>query len=450
MMRALFLLSLVSLTASAQLRDPRGRFERVNRRCDQGRSNRGLDCGGLAFFEFAPSNGAGMGTACACTTPTGAKGETLTFTRAGDATCSKQGLATTGIANGDLVVCTANQPRVESSGGVLGLRVEGARTNVLLRTQELDNAAWTWENGGGAGATTRTNDFAVAPDGTTTAERLQIPATSGVQFSDVYQAFTASGAAVPQTCSVFVRGNDANGTTDICTYDGSSWVCSDCVFANGSWSRCSRSFATGAASSRFCKFGNNSNQNGGVARSAADIFEWGFMAEEGAYATSYIPTVAAAVTRNVEAAYFSRSIATTAGVCSAATHEVPSTTGYSAGSGLLAPLLSSLSGSAGSPYFWPYTVGAGTGLAIDGTGSTGAPSGWAPGTSNTSTFARYVAGHNGTAWTICKDAVCSSNGVASAWSSPTYPFIKFDVTTVTPVVIWTRVQVDPSFSRCTP
>jgi hypothetical protein len=108
-MRALLLI-LIASSALGQ-----GRFDRFNQRTDQGRSTRGFEQSSYAFFEFAPASGAGMGTACACTTPTGAKGEALTFTRAGDATCSKQGLATTGIANGDLVACTGNQPRVESS-----------------------------------------------------------------------------------------------------------------------------------------------------------------------------------------------------------------------------------------------------------------------------------------------------------------------------------------------
>ena len=104
---------------------------------------------GYAFFEFAPSGGAGMGAPCACTTPTGAKGEALTFTRASNGTCTKTttgGLTTTGIANGDLVVCSSNQPRVEyDSQGVLGLLVDSAGTNSVLRSQEVNNAAWTKE-----------------------------------------------------------------------------------------------------------------------------------------------------------------------------------------------------------------------------------------------------------------------------------------------------------------
>ena len=113
--------------------DAGGRFDRVNTRCAGGRSSRGLSCADYAYFEFAPASGAGMTAACACTTPTGAKGEAMTFTRTGAATCSKQGLATTGINDGDLVTCASdNQPRVEPSGGVLGLRVESAKTNPLL------------------------------------------------------------------------------------------------------------------------------------------------------------------------------------------------------------------------------------------------------------------------------------------------------------------------------
>jgi hypothetical protein len=262
---------------------------------------------GYAYFEFAPASGAGMTAPCACTTPTGAKGETLTFTRASSGTCLKGG-TTSGIANGDMVTCSSNQPRVmpggDGSGGV-GLLVEGARTNSCLRSQECDNAAWTKENGGAPnpGAMTITADNAVAPDGTTTAERLQIPASSGTGYSDFYQGFSVtSGAAT--SCSAFVKGNASSGTTDICVYDGATWSCSDCAYVSATWSRCTISDASGTATSRFCKLGNNSNQNGGVARSAADMFAWGLQGEEGAFASSYIKTEGATVTRAVESPTF--------------------------------------------------------------------------------------------------------------------------------------------------
>lgn len=93
----------------------------------------------LAFFEAFPANGRGTFGPCSTTPPTGAKGEVLTFTRATNATCTRTvtgARSTTGIANGDLVVLSSNQPRVSyGSDGVLGLLVEGSRTNSCLRSQ---------------------------------------------------------------------------------------------------------------------------------------------------------------------------------------------------------------------------------------------------------------------------------------------------------------------------
>jgi hypothetical protein len=249
-----------------------------------------------------------MGSACACTTPTGAKGEALTFTRTGNATCSRSGLATTGIQNGDLVTCAANQPRVEPSGGVLGLRVEGARTNEILRSQEIDNAAWT-SGAVGVAAPTVTANAATAPDGTVTAERLQVPLTTAAQYSYRLQ----TGAAASQhTASIYVRGNGTSGTMHL-------WAgttpnsCVLCSYVSGSWSRCSTT--TPGSATYGIGFGNDSTNAvcvaAGAALSALDVFVWqGQVESSAAYATSYIPTVASATTRNAESATFPVALST--------------------------------------------------------------------------------------------------------------------------------------------
>jgi len=300
-MRATLLVALWAAVTWAQ-GDPRGRFGRTNSRCAQGRSDRGLACEDLAFFEFAPQNGAGMGSACACTTPTGAKGEALTFTRTGDATCSRQGLATTGIQNGDLTVCTANQPRVEPSGGVLGLRVEGARTNLLPRSEELNNAAWLTVS------TTVTPNTATSPSGTLTADRLELVSGATAQ---VYQTTASLTGPATHTFSVYLRSNSGSPQVYCFAFQGAGAPNANTpvTLSTTSWTRCTVTLTTAATATVRAAVGWDT-AIGMVNPGNVDILAWGAQFEEaGTYATSYIPTVASAVTRNAETA----NIATTGG-----------------------------------------------------------------------------------------------------------------------------------------
>lgn len=301
-MRAPLLLALVSLTALAD--DYPGRFHRFCDRTAQGRTSRGLQCDDLAFFEFAPASGAGMPAACSTTAPTGAKGEALTFTRASNGTCTKTssgGLATTGIANGDLVVLSSNQPRVSyDANGTRGLLVESARTNSLLRSEEIDNAAWQTAAVGVANPTVTAN-AATAPDGTLTADRVQVPACgTASQYSVVLQNLSVASP----TGSLYVRGVGGAGSFTLYVRDGAAAASVVCSYVSTSWARCAIPFTT-AASTQY-GFGclNTVAPIGGTDTGAADFYAWGAQVEAGAYATSYIPTVAAGVTRSAESPSF--------------------------------------------------------------------------------------------------------------------------------------------------
>jgi hypothetical protein len=248
----------------------------------------------LAFFEFAPLSGKGMTAPCACTTPTGAKGEALTFTRASSGTCLK-GNTTTGIATGDMVTCTTDQPRVMPGGdgtGGLGLLVEGARTSSTVRSQEIDNAAWSTAQSGVA-APIITANAAAAPDGTTTAERLQVAATTGGQYAQVYQA--GCPGANPETGSVFVKGVSGSGTLDLAITSGGATNCTACSYVSGSWSRCT--VLTVSVDTTIVLGSSAIYGAAGCTGAAADVYVWGAQCEAGAFASSYIATTSAAVAR---------------------------------------------------------------------------------------------------------------------------------------------------------
>ena len=427
-MRALLLI-LIASSALGQ-----GRFDRFNQRTDQGRSTRGFEQSSYAFFEFAPASGAGMGTACACTTPTGAKGEALTFTRAGDATCSKQGLATTGIANGDLVACTANQPRVESSGGVLGLRVEGARTNETLRSQEFENVVWATTVSGVA-APTITANFATAPDGALTADRMQIPACPVVgNASGVNQ--TSGAIASPSSSSVYLKANSGTPSVSVCMYGITTGTrtCTQFALNTSTWTRAvvPNVTNTGGMNMEIACENRTGSYTGATNTGAADILVWGAQSEAGAYATSYIPTVAASATRNADSALTGTlSPGVGPSFCLAGSAEWPSslvTTGVVAQLGTAAPDLASVGRNTNTA----------AALVINATTTT--PAVAAIGTSVARALLADASGTRSAFW----NAGAIAAPAASMTGSPTA------VTIGAVDSIVTRVQIDPSPSRCTP
>ena len=279
-MRALLLI-LIASSALGQ-----GRFDRFNQRTDQGRSTRGFEQSNYAFFEFAPTSGAGMGAACACATITGAKGETVTLTRASDATCSKQGLATTGIANGDLVTCTTNQPRVESSGGVLGLRVDPSATNVCTRFIDYTNAAWA-DIGTPTPTTGQTSPWA----GTYATSAVLYDDNDGAAFEGRTQTVTVAAAAT-YTMSCYVKA----GTLASWTLSLDGTTASGTGLSSTTWSLVSVTDASSSGVAIAAQI-----LNGSTAAGTGTVVWGGCQVEAGAVVTAVQPTVAAAAGRSADA-----------------------------------------------------------------------------------------------------------------------------------------------------
>jgi len=105
--------------------------------------------------------------------------------------------------DGSLVAFAPNQPRIVPG---LGLWARGAFTNLLLRSQEMENGSWI-RNGGGTGfSPVITANAGTAPDGSTTADRVVLNKGAGTSlndFSNVQQNITST--AVAHNESIWLR-----------------------------------------------------------------------------------------------------------------------------------------------------------------------------------------------------------------------------------------------------
>jgi hypothetical protein len=96
--------------------------------------------------------------------------------------------------------------RASSARYYNGVTTAKAEENLLLYSQEFDNAAWTKTN------TTATANATTAPDGTTTADTLT--ATIGLTSHGTNQAVATSASA--RVASVFAK-KDTNNYIQFCT-----------------------------------------------------------------------------------------------------------------------------------------------------------------------------------------------------------------------------------------
>jgi hypothetical protein len=214
----------------------------------------------------------------------------VTFTRSSTATYTNQ--------IGLIQSAAVNEPRFDYDPSTLaarGLLVEEQRTNLVTYSEDFSNAAWLKSGGGGGSAPVVTANAATAPDGTVTADQVVFVAPVSGDESIIYQS--PSTSAGTYTGSFYVKaasGSDVGKVIGFRHVQGGSYLL---VTLTNSWVRITLTEA------RFTdNFEIILRPAVGTSSGTVTAYIWGAQLEQGSFSTSYIPTVAASVTRSADVA----------------------------------------------------------------------------------------------------------------------------------------------------
>jgi len=212
--------------------------------------------------------------------------------------------------DGLLKTAAIDTPRFERmADGGIGYLTEGASTNLLTYSEQFDNAAWTK-----SGTSVSPGSFSPSPDGTSSADALVDGSTSGTHSIGESYSFVSG---TTYTFSVFVRqgtltetqivlgsaafGSAANVIVDLTTGTATATGASATVKIKSlinSWYRIEvTATATATVAANVLIFLMKNGAANYVGDGLGKIHIFGAQLEALPFATSYIPTTTAAVTR---------------------------------------------------------------------------------------------------------------------------------------------------------
>jgi hypothetical protein len=206
-----------------------------------------------------------------------------------------------------------------TTGESLGLLVEEQRTNLLVRSEEFDNASWTKTNA------SVTANAIVAPDGVLSGDSVTCT-TDGSFNGRVSQGLTALSIGIVVTFSFFAKRNNNDwisascsmtnskarrcwwnlntgtiGGTTTASAGGETLVSHTITPVGDGWYRCAMTLNPNAEQVSGTQLVQNSNGDTDTAATNGQSFYiWGAQLEAGAFPTSYIPTTTATVTRSAD------------------------------------------------------------------------------------------------------------------------------------------------------
>jgi len=224
------------------------------------------------------------------------------LTTDGQLTFSRASTATRVNASGLIETVASNVPRLDYTNSTCPkLLLEPQRTNLAQYSEQFDSGYFSKVN------TAINANALISPDGSTNADKFIATATTGVHYLSV--PVTSGSPAVLSVFAkaaeetVFAIGN-ATGSAGV-VFDLSNGTITSGTdatienYGNG-WYRCSYLRTSWSDFQYFSLRGNVPSYTG---NGIDGIYLYGVQFEVGAYATSYIPTTSAAVTRLADAAY---------------------------------------------------------------------------------------------------------------------------------------------------
>jgi hypothetical protein len=211
-----------------------------------------------------------------------------------------------------------NIPSPWDASGPLGYLSEQAGTNLLTYSNDLSNAAWTKNNA------TSTQNYAIAPDGTKTAQRAIDDSGGGGSVNVFWQeALTVSSGST--TFSGYFKKDQLDWVIlETSGYDTSpvrAWFdLTDGVvgtttstddqgieYVGDGWYRCWIVWSTTTDLAGFVKFYAAEADNDLTVDDdgTSSILAWEIQAEAGSFPTTYIPTTSSSATRNADVLTYS-------------------------------------------------------------------------------------------------------------------------------------------------
>ena len=213
-------------------------------------------------------------------------------------------------------------PVVSGSATPKGLLIEEQRTNLVTYSEDFSNAAWNKFN------TTISSNAITSPDGTVTADKIIESATTSTHYAantrvavngtvyttSVYLKMAERRYAVLDmtdglTGGVYVYVDLQTGVITQSVVAGGSWTNASATITNSGngWYRVSVTGTLGANNTATPLISTSNSPTGGETPSytgdgTSGIYAWGTQLEAGSFATSYLPTLAASVTRSADVA----------------------------------------------------------------------------------------------------------------------------------------------------